>query len=378
MCVDGQLQCDSSAGTDDTTCNGFDDDCDGRVDENAPPGAACDQGGSVCGGQQRCVSGSYQCVGGEPIREESCDCSDNDCDTRVDEDPNCPSGATCANCECAFPCADGEFPCSAGKQCVDNFCVTDPCFGVNCPATPEGNKQICQAGACVEACGVTNCPAPLICLGTTGECAPDDCSTFPDRCATNEVCVAGACVGNACAGVVCGSGEQCSEGTCIASCAGVVCPRNQHCEKGTCVADPCGTACSPGQVCRLPQGVCGNNPCEGIPCQVGQWCDPQVGRCAVDPCNGIVCGSGQVCQNGSCYLPSDLVGEHQYVTAGGGGCASGSSGGGGALILLSCAMLWLAAPKRKRQSESESASESASGSETGSESESGSASGGAA
>jgi Putative metal-binding motif len=369
VCVDGQLQCDSSAGTDDTTCNGFDDDCDGRVDENAPPGASCDQGGAVCGGQLRCISGSYQCVGGEPIREESCDCNDNDCDTRVDEDPNCPSGATCANCECAFPCADGEFPCSAGKQCVNNFCVTDPCYGVNCPATPAGNKQICQAGTCVEACGVTSCPAPLICLGTTGECVTDDCATFPDRCATSELCVAGACVNNACAGVVCGSGEQCSEGACIASCAGTVCPRDQHCEKGICVADPCGTACARGQVCRLPQGVCGNNPCEGIPCQVGQWCDPQVGRCIVDPCNGINCGSGQVCQNGSCYLPSDLVIDNQYVTAGGGGCASGSSGGGGALLLLLCAMMGLAAPKRKRRT--------GSGSGSGSGSESASGSGGA-
>lgn len=348
VCVNGQLQCNSSAGTDDTSCNGFDDDCDGKVDENAPPGASCDQGGTVCGGQLRCVSGSYQCVGGEPIREESCDCDDNDCDTRVDEDPNCPSGATCANCECAFPCAEGEFPCSAGKRCVNNFCVSDPCFGVNCPPAANGDKQVCQEGACVEACSVTNCPAPFICLGTTGACVTDDCATFPERCAASEVCVAGACVANPCAGVTCADGQHCSDGECVSSCAGKVCPRNQHCEKGTCVDDPCGRACAPGQVCRLPQGVCGNNPCDGIPCLVGQVCDPATARCVTDACNGVTCGAGEVCKNGSCYLPSDLQGENQYVTAGGGGCASGGSGGGGALLLLLVAMLWLGAPRQRR------------------------------
>ncbi|HRC57163.1 MAG TPA: MopE-related protein, partial [Kofleriaceae bacterium] len=71
VCVNGQLQCNATATTSDATCNGFDDDCDGRIDEDAPPGGACDQGGTVCGGVSRCVGGQYQCVGGEPVREEA-------------------------------------------------------------------------------------------------------------------------------------------------------------------------------------------------------------------------------------------------------------------------------------------------------------------
>lgn len=362
VCVDGQLQCQSSAGTSDNNCNGFDDDCDGTVDEGAPPGGPCDMGGTVCGGQLRCISGSYQCAGGEPIRDESCDCSDNDCDTRIDEDPNCPAGATCANCQCAFPCAEGEFPCPVGKLCENNFCVNDPCFNVTCPRADNGDLKVCRNGDCVVACDVADCPSPLICLGSTGMCVTDDCATFPDRCSASEVCVGGACAANPCAGVTCGDGQHCSGGQCVGSCAGKVCPQNQHCEKGQCVADPCGRSCPPGTVCRLPQQVCGSDPCAGVPCQIGFWCDPSQGRCVEDPCNGITCDSGEVCRNGSCYLPSDLQGRNQYVTAGGGGCESSGGAGAGALLLAMLG-LFFAAPKRgKRRSRPARASSSSSSS----------------
>jgi Putative metal-binding motif len=345
VCVSGQLQCNSTASTTDTTCNGFDDDCDGMIDEDAPPGGPCDLGGTVCGATSRCVGGQYQCAGGEPVRPESCDCRDNDCDTRVDEDPNCPAGSTCANCECAFPCAEGEFPCPAGKTCQDNFCVADPCYQVNCPADPHGDKQTCVAGACVSLCSTLNCPSPLICQGSTGSCVPDDCSTFPDRCSSTELCLAGKCVANLCAGVTCNGGEYCVAGQCQSTCAGKVCPRGERCELGACVADPCGRACPPGQVCREPQGVCAADVCADLRCQVGQWCDPSVGRCVADPCDGVACpNAGQVCRDGSCYLPTDLQGEHQYVTTGGGGCATGHGDG---TLTLGVACLWLLRRRRR-------------------------------
>jgi Putative metal-binding motif len=349
VCASGQLQCNSSASTTDITCNGFDDDCDTRIDEDAPVGSACDLGGTVCGGVSRCVGGQYQCVGGEPIQEESCDCDDNDCDTRIDEDPNCPAGATCANCQCAFPCAEGEFPCAAGKVCENNFCVEDRCYRVNCPSTPAGEKQTCRDGACVATCSVTSCPAPLICLAATGECASNDCSTFPERCTDSELCVAGQCTANLCSGVNCDNGEYCVAGQCVSSCAGKVCPTGQRCEFGECKADPCGRACPPGLVCREPQGQCSVDPCESVRCQVGQWCDPAQGACVVNPCNGVVCPrAGDVCRDGSCYLPSDLQGENQYVTTGGGGgCAAGNGGGLGSGVGLSLLLLiW-----RKRRAE---------------------------
>jgi Putative metal-binding motif len=341
VCINGQLQCDASATGSDTTCNGFDDDCDSKVDEDAPLGGDCDLGGTVCGGVSRCVGGQYQCTGGEPIRPESCDCSDNDCDTRVDEDPNCPAGATCANCECAFPCEQGEFPCPAGKTCANQVCVTDRCYRVDCPSTPAGEKQSCRDGACVTTCSLTNCPSPLICDAGSGLCVPNDCRTFPERCTGEELCVAGTCVANLCAGVTCGEGEHCSAGTCVSSCAGKVCPRGERCELGACVVDPCGHACAPGLVCREPQGQCTTNPCESLTCQVGQWCDPSAGRCVTDPCNGVVCATaGEVCRDGSCYLLSDLSGQNQYVTTGGGGGCSTGGNGAGLLAGVWLTMVW--------------------------------------
>ncbi len=341
VCVNGQLQCNATATTTDDTCNGFDDDCDGRVDEDAPPGGPCDQGGTVCGGVSRCVAGQYQCIGGEPVRDEACDCKDNDCDGQVDEQPNCPAGSACTNCECAFPCADGEFPCSAGKMCVDGFCVADPCYDVSCPVTQAGEKQTCVDGMCVTACSLANCASPLVCQPATGLCVPDDCRTYPERCAANELCIAGTCVADACSGVTCGGGEYCSGGECVSSCAGKACPRGERCELGTCVADPCGRACPPGLVCRESTGQCSADICEGVRCDVGQWCDPAQGRCVTDPCNGVSCpNAGEVCRNGSCYYPADLEGQNQYVAAGGGGgCASTSGAGfGSALLALAFAM----------------------------------------
>lgn len=351
VCVNGQLQCNASSATTDPTCDGFDDDCDGRIDEDAPLGGPCDQGGTVCGGQSRCIAGQYQCVGGEPIREEACDCRDNDCDNEVDEQASCPSGAACTNCECAFPCAEGEFPCALGKMCVQDFCVTDPCYGVTCPTTMAGEKQTCVEGACVTACSVTTCASPLICYPPTGECVPDDCRTYPDRCSADQTCVAGTCVANLCAGVTCGAGEHCSAGACVGSCAGVVCPRGERCERGECVADPCGRACAPGLVCRADLGKCVTDSCADTRCSVGQWCDPAQGKCVEDPCNGVTCPNpGEVCRSGSCYLPSDLQGENQYVTTGGGGGCAGSAGAGpGALVGL---LLLLLGRGRRRASTS--------------------------
>ena len=104
----------------------------------------------------------------------------------------------------------------------------------------------------------------------------------------------------------------------------------------------------PSTVCREPEGVCGPNACDNLRCQVGQWCDPAVGRCAEDPCNGVVCAAGQVCSGGSCYLPSDLGGENQYVAPGGGGC-SAARGGSGLAIGLLALMFGLGGARRRRR-----------------------------
>jgi len=366
VCVNGQIQCSSVPATSDDTCDGNDDDCDGNIDEDYvcanPPNCPCTASGQ-CNAVQSCVNGVEVCQG-DPVSQESCDCLDNDCDTLIDEGSLCGAGATCTNCQCAFACSPGEFPCPLGKFCKSGFCIADPCSGVSCPPV-NGNAQTCQVnaqgnqGTCVDVCSVTDC-APLICLGPTGECAPDDCRTFPERCAANQTCVVngqnmGECVTNLCQGVTCPADQYCVAGQCRGSCADVECPTGERCRLGTCVADPCGKPCPFGQACNDSTGECVDNGCAFQNCPLGQWCNPNTngGTCEPDPCvvDAIECPSpGEECRGGTCVDPADFLpdaGVAVVVTTGGGG---GCSTSGGAGLLLGLALLAIARPSRGRGS----------------------------
>ena len=122
----------------------------------------------MCAGTLTCINGSYQCEG-TPIVQESCNCLDDDCDGKIDENNgNCPTGSTCNNtgitCECAFPCGGSEFPCPEGKICdtQSGLCITDVCFGVHVrPVDGSGNVQTCSpaTGKCVPSCSRVTCGA---------------------------------------------------------------------------------------------------------------------------------------------------------------------------------------------------------------------------
>ena len=79
------------------SCDGADNDCDGRVDEDLT--RACS---SACGdGEEKCVAGSWTgCDAAQPTAE-TCDGDDNDCDGDVDEVDNlCDEGEVCSAGEC--------------------------------------------------------------------------------------------------------------------------------------------------------------------------------------------------------------------------------------------------------------------------------------
>ncbi len=91
------------------TCNGSDDDCDGRVDEDASDGTSYhrdldgDGHGSdtdtvvACAPPERAVATGGDCDDGSslvhPMLVDTCDGLDNDCSGVVD-DPGCPAGCT--------------------------------------------------------------------------------------------------------------------------------------------------------------------------------------------------------------------------------------------------------------------------------------------
>jgi Notch-like protein len=351
VCVDGVLECNATPADDDDTCNGIDDDCDDSIDEDAPSGGACDEAGEICNGELICMTGTYVCVG-DPIQDvDQCDCEDNDCDDMIDENNGlCPGGSTCSDCECRFPCQPGEFPCAVGQICDQetDLCVEDICFGVTCSPLPDGTATECQraTGECVSVCEGVTCNEGLICYGPTGECEPDNCSTFPERCGEGERCEEGACVADPCFGVTCEGAAYCFDGDCIASCAGVDCPSGERCRLGVCEADPCGGDCGSGRVCDDDTGTCVANPCDGESCDPGLVCDPQSGECIDDPCASITCpGAGQVCDFGTCRDPQQI--DEDVITTGGGG--GGCSTGGGSASGLALALLALLATRSPRR-----------------------------
>ena len=361
LCTNGVQACTAVSGVD-NTCNGIDEDCDMSVDEgwrctdpdgadNIPNNAddcPCTAGGQ-CNAHESCENGGVVCTG-DPVGQESCNCLDDNCNGQVDEGALCGAGATCTSCQCAFQCIPGEFACPMGKACIGGFCLADPCFNVTCPVV-AGDKQLCRPKAtnpsdkeCVSACapGVHNCNAPNICFLPTGECKPDDCTTFPDRCAANQNCINGTCITNPCQGVTCAAGQTCVGGQCFGSCAGVMCGDGQRCRLGVCETNPCNPACPAGKVCQDADGSCIPNPCGFVVCPQGQYCNANNnGMCEDDPCEifDIQCATGEVCVGGTCFDEDDFkpdAGETVLVTTGGGGgCSTNGSQtpGAGSLLL---------------------------------------------
>ena len=79
------------------TCNAIDDDCDGETDEDSIPAAKreCETGrkGVCASGTNKCVKGKTQCVLDVQPGAEICNGLDDDCDGKVDNDCASPEEA---------------------------------------------------------------------------------------------------------------------------------------------------------------------------------------------------------------------------------------------------------------------------------------------
>jgi hypothetical protein len=117
-------------------CNGMDDDCDFRVDEDIEPLVICNQQGLCAGTVAVCIAGESDVCqypsDHQETQETSCDGVDEDCDGRVDE---------------AFPtlgdaCSLGVGACSTAGELECNGAGTGVVCVIGTPNEPE--DEICD------------------------------------------------------------------------------------------------------------------------------------------------------------------------------------------------------------------------------------------
>jgi len=164
--ADGRVTCSVVAGTSGRErCNGLDDDCDGRSDEDFSLGEACVTGLGACGrdGVFRCnARGAAECSADPGLPGvERCNAVDDDCDGELDEGfalgTPCEAGRGACRREGTTVCLeDGAAACDAnpglpaGEACNG---IDDDCDGIvdgaaADDACPEGAG--CVAGHCVR------------------------------------------------------------------------------------------------------------------------------------------------------------------------------------------------------------------------------------
>ena len=280
------------------SCNGFDDDCDGQVDNGDPGGGAACMATGVFGictlGTMHCKNGALKCMPGTP-QPETCNGLDDNCDSFVDEGilpgvgMQCNTGllglcaiglTTCkgaAGVACTASVAPGQLPESCNGQ--DDNCdglVDEGITQVGMPCTAPGNVGVCQFGTYV--CP-TQAPFQLTCNhplpGTTQETCngkDDDCNgTIDDPMLVNGHACNTGLLGVCAAGIT-----QCANGS--QSCNPLQAPQTELCNNKD---DDCN-----GVVDDIPNV---NSACQS---QLPGAGHVQSWACGMATCQISTCGSG--------------------------------------------------------------------------------------
>ncbi|MBT6573695.1 hypothetical protein HOM83_01505 [Candidatus Falkowbacteria bacterium] len=328
----------------DEVCDGFDNNCNGEVDEGLLN--ACGQCGDVpaevCDGEDNNCDGEVDedllnaCGECGPLPEEVCDGADNDCDGEVDEDfvnLGMPCSDGVGECEVAgtFVCSvDGQEVCSAealeptDELCdnLDNNCdgMIDENFpiGIDCLAlgecglgtyecTADGVDVICSSAPG----GSEDASAPEVC----GDNLDNDCNGQVDT--LDDVCTCDPGMTKQCGSSdegVCQFGVQTcqAEGT-WGDCVGAVEPGDEVCDgsDNNCdgeVDEGLLNAC--GQCGDVPAEVCDgeDNDCDGEVDEdylnLGEVCSVGQGECETE--GTFVCSEGLAVCN---VVPGDSMDE---------------------------------------------------------------------
>ncbi|MBI4701985.1 MAG: hypothetical protein HY744_12675 [Deltaproteobacteria bacterium] len=220
----GEPAADPSCSPKPEVCDGYDNDCNGQIDEgcNCKDGATQEcftgdpsqKGVGICkAGTQSCADGKWgACTGEVHGSAEICDGKDNDCNGQID-DGNPGGGNACLTGK-SGPCSAGMFMCTGGKLVctpsqppaaeicdgLDNDCngqiddglaggggacstgLSGPCGQGTMKCTGGSLKCVQTVNPVAEACGDgidNNCNGQVDdgCGGGGGNCAHDECDT---------------------------------------------------------------------------------------------------------------------------------------------------------------------------------------------------------
>jgi hypothetical protein len=328
----------------DTVCNGFDDDCNGAVDEDyLSQSTVCGSGACTAAGATSCVAGVVQdsCTPGTPAADDAiCDGVDGDCNGTVDED-YLPHDTSCGVGVCV---AAGVTACVAGE--VQDDCApgtpADDCNGLDDDCDGETDETFvpqvteCGVGVCA-ATGTTSCGAGAIHDSCNpGAPAEDDasCNGLDDDCngSTDEnylpqgsACGTGACAATGVTSCVAGAvNDSCAPGTPAAHdaiCNGV----DDDCNGSTDEDFPaqstaCGTgACAAAGVKSCVAGTVLDSCTPGAPAAADTSCNGVDDDCngATDedfPPQGTSCGVGACAATGITSCVAGAV--HDSCTSG--------------------------------------------------------------
>ena len=257
-CRDGLFEsCSGAVGPSAETCDGIDNDCDGKTDE-ALTQACGSSVGSCRQGLQACEAGNWgACSGGTAPATESCDAAhtDEDCDGSANEGCTCSDGQT-------RNCGSNVGACRFGSEACVNGQWNGQCTGGQGP-----NTETCDAGNLDEDCDGS---ANEGCACTNG---------------TSESC--GSDVGT------CQPGSRACSGGVWGACAGGQGPVKELCDAALQDED-CDGAANNGCECTI-----GSKRCQGAQPQLcsseGRWQDQSA------------CSSAQFCSSGAC------VAKQQYT-----------------------------------------------------------------
>ncbi len=266
-CKDGACQAGSgSACVDNNPCTT--DSCSKGVGcVYTPVDAKCDDG-NPCSGNDTCIKGTCQGIGGP-------DCDDkNPC-----TDDGCSPSNGCLHDANQQACNDGD-PCTVGDVCGSGNCKGK---GVN--SCDDGNA--CTDDGCKEGKG---------CVSTDNTASCDD----GDTCTEKDTCFLASC--KAGPAKACNDGNACTDDACDSKTGCTAKPNTLGCDDGDACTDK--DTCDAGKCAGKPLISEGKNGCADANICTNDACDPKVGctwSANTAACqDGSACTEGDACKAGTC------------------------------------------------------------------------------